>query len=618
MRSLRAKILLGYGLALVLVATVLAWAFYNLRLLGMASGAILSENYKSILAAGNMIEAIEQQDSALLLLLLGYRQEGITLFAAQESRFLPWLGRARDNITIEGESEIVAAIDRRYQEYLQEYPQLTGLNERSPAQARQYYQDRILAASSAVREAAGRLRELNQETMFAASDRAERISARAAASMAGVGGASLVLGLSFSLVLSSWITRPVRRLGEAIRKIADGSYEVQLHAGSSDELGRLAESFNAMVARLRSYHRMNIGKIVEEKRKNDALIRSIDDGILLINDQLLVTNMNPAAERLFALTFQEDAPRHFLELLGDPQLVSLVREALQSGQVPALEGREHTLRIEREGGDRYFQCSLTPVLSAERKRLGVVLLLRDVTRLKEIDRLKDEFLMTASHELRTPLTGIAMSIGLLQESLAGKLDGRDKQLLEVAGAEVARLRSLVSDLLDLSKIESGNIALEIEAVPAETLVEKACAVFRTLAAEKSIQLRCQTEQSAGRVSADANKVGWALTNLIANALRYTVAGGHIEVAARRAGSFVYFSVADDGAGIPPESQSRIFDKFFTVKSENREAGTGLGLAICREIVRAHGGTIWVDSEPAKGSVFTFTIPVERRYDKKST
>jgi NtrC-family two-component system sensor histidine kinase KinB len=611
MRSLRAKILLGYGLALVLIATVLAWAFFNLRLLGRASEAILSENYRSILAAGNMIEAIEGQDSALLLFLLGYRQEGAARFAAQEGRFLPWLGRARDNITVEGESEIVEAIERRYQQYLQEYPELTGLYSKSPVQARQYYQDRILPASSAVREAAGRLRELNQETMFDASSRAEKISSRAAASMAGVGGASLILGLSFSLILSSLISRPVRRLSEATRRIAEGSYEVQLRAASSDELGRLAESFNAMVGRLRSYHRMNIGKIVEEKRKNDALIRSIDDGILLVNDQLQVTNMNPAAERIFELKFEEDKPRHFLELLGDSDLFSLVKDALQSGQVPVLEDRDNTLRIEREGEDRYYQYSLTPVLSTERKRLGIVLLFRDVTRLREIDRLKDEFLMTASHELKTPLTGIAMSIGLLAESLAGKLDGRDKEMLEVAGAEVSRLRSLVSDLLDLSKIESGNIALEFEAIPAETLIEKACSVFKTLAAEKAVHLEWKADEGAGELKADANKIGWVLSNLIANALRYTATNGHIRVGARRAGGFVYFSVADDGAGIPLEAQSRIFDKFVRVKSDER-GGTGLGLAICREIVRGHGGTIWVDSEPGKGSTFTFTIPVERR------
>lgn len=611
MKSFRAKILLGYGLALLLVAAVLGLAFLNLRILGRASAAILSENYRSILAAGKMIDALERQDSALLLFLLGYREEAVEQFTTHEGQFLPWFGRARDNITIEGESEIVAAIGSGYQEYLREYLELTRLYGQSLAQAVEYYHATVLPTFVAVRGAATRLRDLNQETMFAASGRAERIASRAAVSMLGIGGAAIGLGLAFSLVLSSLITRPVRRMSEATERIAEGSYEVQVESASSDELGRLAESFNVMVSRLKSYHRLNIGKIVEEKRKNDALIRCIDDGILLIDDQFQVTNLNPAAERMFDLRFEEDHPRHFLELIGDAQLFALVREGVKSGRIPSLEDGENTLSIEREGGTRYYQFSLTPVLSPERKRLGIVLLFRDVTRLTEIDRLKDEFLMTASHELKTPLTGIAMSIGLLKESLSGKLDGRDAEMLEVAAAEVGRLRSLVSDLLDLSKIESGNIALEVEPVPAETLIEKAVTVFQAQAAEKSVHLSWSVEEGTASVKADSNKISWVLTNLIANALRYTEPDGHIEVRGRRAGGFVYLSVADDGAGIPPEHQLKIFDKFVQVKSDGHEGGTGLGLTICREIVRAHGGTIWVDSEPGKGSVFTFTLPVER-------
>jgi NtrC-family two-component system sensor histidine kinase KinB len=614
-RSLRTKILLGYGLALLLVGAVMVWAVLNLRVLGRASDAILSENYKSILAAENMIEAIERQDSALLLHLLGYREEAARQFTAYESRFLPWLGRARDNITIAGEEQIVAAIEGGYREYLQQYLELARLYREDPARAVEYYHTTVLTIFSRVRGSATRLREINQDTMFAASARAGRIASRAAVSMTGAGGVALILGLVFSLGLSSLIVRPVRRMSEATRQIAEGSYDVQVDTTSQDELGRLAESFNAMVARLRSYHHLNIGKIMEEKRKNDALIRSIDDGILLINDQLSVTNMNPAAERMFNLRFEEDNPRHFLELIGNTELFGLLKSVVEGGKIPSFEDGGNILTARQNGGTQYYQFSFTPVLSPERKRLGIVLLFRDITKLKEIDRLKDEFMIAASHELKTPLTGIEMSIGLLRESLAGRIGGRDAEMLEVAGTEVGRLKSLVGDLLDLSKIESGNIALELEPIAAETLIERTCAIFKPQAAERSIGLAWAAEEGAGRVRVDANKIGWVLSNLIANALRYTHPGGHIEVRGRRAGGFVYFSVSDDGAGIPKEHQSKIFDKFVQVKAAGlkaggREGGSGLGLAICREIVRAHGGTIWVDSEPGKGSTFTFTVPIE--------
>jgi len=497
MKSLRAKILLGYGLALLLLAAVLGWAVHNLRHLGTAGQAILSENYRSILAAGNMLEALASQDGALLELLLGRGREAAARFAAGESRFLPWLGRARDNITIEGEAELVASIERLYQEYLQLYPRLAALNARSPAQAGSFYQESLLPASAAVAGAATRLRELNQQTMYRAGAQAERIAARAAVSMLAVGGAALALGLGFSLVLATWISRPVRQLSAAPGRVAEGSYEGELKGRAGDELGRLAAGFNAMVSRLRAYHRMNIDKLVEEKGKNDALIRSIDDGILLIDDRLQVDNMNPAAERVFGLRFAQDRPLHVLELLGDTELSARVMEAVRGGQSPAAGQRDSTVAIGQGEQARWYQYSLTPVLSAEGRRLATVLLLRDVTRLKEIDRLKDEFLMTASHELKTPLTGIAMSIGLLEESLAGKLESRDREMLEVAATEVGRLRSLVGDLLELSRIESGHIALEFERVPAETLLEKACAVFRQQAAERRVGLGWKADVGTG-------------------------------------------------------------------------------------------------------------------------
>jgi NtrC-family two-component system sensor histidine kinase KinB len=446
--------------------------------------------------------------------------------------------------------------------------------------------------------------------MFDASDRAKRIAARAALSMAGVGGAAIAVGLVFSLVLSSRLTRPVRLMSAATDRVGEGNYDARIGVSSKDELGRLAESFNSMVARLDSYNRLNIGKIVEEKRKSDALIRSIDDGIILINDQLQVTNMNPAAERIFGLRFDQSEPRHLLEIVTEPQLLAQVKEAAHNGSRPSPESGAPTISLERDGALRYYQSYLTPVLAPERKRLGIVLVLRDITRLKEIERLKDEFMMAAAHELKTPLTGIAMSIGLLREGCAGRVDERVGELLDVAEADVGRLRSLVSDLLDLSKLESGSIALQFESVPAETLIERACALLRIQAAEKSVHLSWAVEEQTDWVRAEPSKIDWVLTNLISNALRYTASGGHVEVKGRRAGGFVYFSVADDGVGIPPEHQSRIFDKFAQFKAGAREGGTGLGLAICREIIRAHGGTIWVESEVGKGSVFTFAVPVE--------
>jgi NtrC-family two-component system sensor histidine kinase KinB len=166
----------------------------------------------------------------------------------------------------------------------------------------------------------------------------------------------------------------------------------------------------------------------------------------------------------------------------------------------------------------------------------------------------------------------------------------------------------VHDLLDLSKIEAGRVEMEFETLQVNIPVRKACSVFTKQAEKQQVELACNVPDGLAEVKADPNKITWVLTNLISNALRYTEPGGHIGVAAEELGDFVYLSVADDGAGIPLEYQSRVFDKFVQVKGEKALGGSGLGLAIAREIVKAHGGTIWLHSTPGQGSTFTFTLP----------
>jgi NtrC-family two-component system sensor histidine kinase KinB len=607
--TLRKKILIGYGIALALTIVVLAWAFANLLRLGRASEAILTENYKSILAAENMIDAIERQDSAVLLLILGYDDLGSSQFRENESLFLQWLGRAKDNITIPGEDKVIDRIDSGYSAYLGNFSRLRLLYQSDPHKANIFYHETILPSFKSVRDGCVHLRTINEDTMLAASDRARRIARNAVLSMASIGIAAVGIGLGFSLLLSNFLVRPLRRIMEAAHKIAEGDYKVEVSEDSSDELGRLAFEFNAMVSKLQAYHDLNVGQIVAEKRKGEAIIQSIEDGIVVVDAQFKVTGLNRTAADLFGLDPNEALDRHFLEVIKSDQVFTYIKQSAESGSSPQIEEGENVLTVQHGEAHRHYMFSITPVETSTGSMLGVVLLLRDVTRLKEIDRLKSEFVMTASHELRTPLTSIGMSIDLLREGALEKLNQKEQQLLSAAHEEVQRLKVLVNNLLDLSKIEAGKIEMEFDRVPVRLLFEKAVSPLKSQAEEESVDLSFQVPEDSPSVKADANKVTWVLTNLISNALRYTGERGHIRLFAERIASQVHISVSDNGEGIPYEYQSKIFDKFVQVKGDKATGGSGLGLAICKEIVRAHGGTIWVDSAPGEGSTFTFTLPV---------
>ena len=216
--------------------------------------------------------------------------------------------------------------------------------------------------------------------------------------------------------------------------------------------------------------------------------------------------------------------------------------------------------------------------------------------------------MAASHELRTPLTGLEMSICLLMEHLDPGLSEKDRELFAAAHEETLRMKALVNDLLDLSKIESGKIELEFESIPVQPLLAYMETIFKNQLEIRNVHLSVECLEKLSNVRADSNKIVWVLSNLVSNALRYVPDEGHIWLTAQQSGTFVHLSVRDDGPGIPPEYQSSLFQKFVKVKGRE-SGGSGLGLAICKEIVRAHGGSIWVESQPGKGCTFTFTLPI---------
>ncbi|MGB8718257.1 MAG: ATP-binding protein, partial [Desulfobacterales bacterium] len=599
--TLKKKILIGYGVAFALMGLVVVWAVSNLISLGKATDAILSENYRSILAAENMVDALERQDSGMLLMFLGDADKGIAQFRENEAVFLEWLARAKDNITIQGEAQLARSIEADYAIYRRQFSELTDLRETAKAALRPtYYQETVYPLFAKVREACIGLRNLNEETMYAASLRAGKVAERAIWSTLLVAASALIVALMFSLILAERIVRPIRRFMEASRKISSGDYAVQVAVETGDELGRLAEEFNQMAHQLGRYHEMNIEQIISEKNTGEAILSSIEDGLVVFDTKLKVTAINPAARRLLDLEFTENTPLQCLGILPDPQVCELIRKTVETGAQPAVPDEQRIIVLQKGDASRHYLFSVTAIRGRDRSLSGIVLLLRDVTRLKEVERLKSEFVMAASHELRTPLTSLGMSVDLLLEHASQGLAGKDRDLLQVAHEEVHRMKALVNDLLDLSKIEAGRIEMEFESVPVPTLFEHVKTVFKNQMDMKEVSLTSELTGDLPTVRADANKVAWVLTNLISNALRYVSKGGHISLVAHRIGPHVHLSVRDDGPGIPPEYQSKIFQKFVQVKGQEA-GGTGLGLAICKEIVRAHGGAIWVESSAGRGS-----------------
>lgn len=608
--TLKRNLLLGYGVAAALMSLVVGWAIVNLVTLGTATDAILRENYRSILAAENMMVALERQDSAVLLFLLGELERGTEQVRDNDALFLQWLARAQDNITVPGEADLVQSIETDYAGYRRLLAELLAEPGEAgpPTPGLGLYTSSIFPVFSGVRSACDRLLRLNENTMYEASVHAGHLAKRAIWSTGIVSAAALIVTLIFSLLFSERLVQPLRRFMEASRQIAAGNYTVRVPVVTPDELGRLAGEFNQMATQLGHYHDLKIDQILTEKRKGEAILASIEDGLVVFDPDLAVSAINPAARGLLGLEFADGSTLSCADVLPAPEVRRLVETTLRTGRHQKTTEDERMVVLPGANGARHCLCSITPIHGKDRQPIGIVLLLRDVTRLKEVERLKSEFVMAASHELRTPLTSIGMSVDLLRESAAAGLADRDRELLTTAHEEVERMKSLIHDLLDLAQIETGKIPLEFGAVRVGDLLTRVQEVFRGQLAEKAVQLDVEPAEGLPGMRADATKITWVLTNLVSNALRHVPRGGHVRLGARPMGAYVQLLVADDGPGIPTEYQTRIFQKF--VQVQGRESGgSGLGLAICKEIVRAHGGTIWVESTPGHGSTFAFTVPV---------
>ena len=611
--NLKKKILIGYGIAFTLMGFVATWSIVNVWSLGKTTDQILRDYYRSIQAVENMVDALGRLDSSVLLMLMGDMDKGVPRYHKNNALFREWLDRSRESVAVEGEMEVIHAIERNYREYTEKLGEFYNFERHESGSlplTLAAYKESILPAFDAVKETCIELRTMNEKTMYSVSEKARTDAKRAIFSTLLVASIAAIAALFFSLFFAERLVLPLRRFVDAAQRISAGEFSVQLSVETSDELGQLAVEFNRMTAELRRYHVMNVDRIVAEKNKGEAILASIEDGLVVFDTDGRVTGINPAGCRILKVEFNAQEVLNCTQILPSTVACETVAETVRTGIQPDLPDDRRIITLSHREGPRHYLFSATAIGGNRQKLSGVVLLLKDITQLREVERLKSEFVMAASHELRTPLTSLGMGIDLLIEHAMQYLPDREKELLHAAHDEVHRMKSMIHDLLDLSKIETGRIDLEFEKITVATLFEHARDIFKSQVSMKHINLTVDDTEFMPLVRADTNKIVWVLSNLISNALRYVEEGGHIRLSAGKNGADVRIAVQDDGVGIPSEFQTQIFQKFVRVNKE--ESGrTGLGLAICKEIVRAHGGTIRVESDPGKGSTFIFTLPVAK-------
>ena len=418
-----------------------------------------------------------------------------------------------------------------------------------------------------------------------------------------VGVGVLFIGFITAHGIARRFGAPIEALAAAADNIGQGNFEVALPISSAVEINQLTHRFGIMAEALREHQATNIDELLAGQQRLQAVLDSIDDGLLIIDRQGHLEHLNPVAQR--QLGWDTDRLGQGLgTALERPELDEQLQLVLRGG---TLERAPDDLSIEVDGESRLLTYSLTPVSHTQGHILGAVMVLHDVTEQRAFERVRSEFVLRASHELRTPVTGMHMAFGLFRERTHFAEDSREADLLDTVNEEMQRLMQLINDLLNFSRYQNGLQKLTLAPCSIEDLLGQAQTRFARLAQEKGIELLVEVQGPLPRLQADQAQLERVLDNLIDNALRHTSHDGLIRLQARRHGERMIISVEDNGEGIAYGQQGRIFEPF--VQVGRKKGGAGLGLALCKEIVQLHGGRMGVYSRPGQGTQFYMALAI---------
>ncbi|HVG61789.1 MAG TPA: ATP-binding protein [Hyalangium sp.] len=591
------------ALALVLVGVV---AVFTLGRVGRAGQQILQDNYRSVLSMQRVMEQLERMDSAALFVVAGERQRGQEQQAEQRTKLEAELRVQEQNITEPGEAEATRRLREAWTRYQAELDAFLGLGDTQAL--REHYLAALSPAFQQVKEATSSVLSLNQDAMVRKSDALRRQSEHVNTLMVAAVLAAFFMGLVASTVLTSRALRPVSVLSQAVRRVGQGDMAARAVADGRDEIAQLSRDFNLMAERLQQYRQSSLGELLQAQAASQAAIDSLPDPVIVFGAGGALLNINRAAENTLRMSLETEGDALGRASPETREVLERVRAHVLGGKGPYQpRGYEEAVRVAAPEGDRWLLPRGSPVYGESGDVVGATLILQDVTRLRRFDELKNDLVATVAHEFRTPLTSLRMAIHLCAEGVVGPVTEKQADLLYAAREDCERLQGIVDDLLDLSRIQAGQLALNLQRVPAGELVERALGAHRVAAEDRGVRLSKEVAPEVEVVEGDAERLQLVLSNLVGNGIRHTPAEGEVAVRLAREGEWVRFEVKDTGEGIPPGEQARIFEKFYRAPGAPA-GGAGLGLSIARDIVRAHGGEMGVVSASGQGSTFWFTLP----------
>ena len=602
MFSLRKKMLIGFIGLLLISAAIGTISIRQITSLGGEIGSILKENYISVIACQKMKETIERMDDGVLFMILGFPQKGTEAIDENILKFEEALNIELNNITLSGERESAYRLQELFTSYkslLDSLKQKTNNKE----QLSKIYFSEVMPIFDQIKITADIILSMNQQNMYQTSEHAKKKASRARRTMYMLLMIGAALAIIYIYLIGRWILDPIMHLTASVDEISQGNLDLVISTGAKDEIGHLSEAFNEMAANLRDFRRSDEAKMFRLQHSAQQTFKSLPNIAAALDLNGTIEMSTESAKQMFGLK-----PDLNIRDLNVKWLADLLEKAgaddkiIQTESIPVVQ---HFL----SGKEHYFRPILVPITDRQKQKIGIILILNDITEQIEKDEIKKDLISTVSHQLKTPLTSLRMALHILLEEKIGDLNPKQADLIAAATEESEKLYNIIEKLLNLSRYESGKTGLELKPVSSEKLIFDAIEEFQTVARDQGIELISEKFTSLPDVIADTVQIGHVFANLINNSLKYTSPGGRIKISTGIEDKTVRFFVEDTGRGIPKEYLPMVFNSFFRAPGQEAGSGTGLGLSIVKEIIEAHGGKVKATSSPSKGSTFSFTLPM---------
>ncbi|MDZ7344603.1 MAG: cell wall metabolism sensor histidine kinase WalK [candidate division KSB1 bacterium] len=421
-------------------------------------------------------------------------------------------------------------------------------------------------------------------------------------------GLAILLATAGSYYLSKRISQPITHFTRTATEIARGNFNERVTVDSQDEIGKLARIFNYMTEELHRLRKMDLNKMINEKNKTETIIKNIADGVIVTDPSNRILMMNSVMEKWFGIKEKECVNKPLEAHITNSHLLQFIRN-VQNESKQKQPTTEIVVKSTKTWRDIFLQARAAHVLNEQNDLIGIVTILRDVTREKEIDRMKTELVSMVAHELRSPLTSISGFSELLLDQSVNREQADEYATIILK--EANRLSELINKFLDISKIEAGKSQVKKAPMQIRDVVDKVLDVNLHQAEKKGIVVSVKVSPKFPLVFGDKDMLEQVILNLFSNAVKYSPENTAIEIRLKELENDVLVEVEDNGYGISEKSLPRIFDKFYRVTDNEKvreTTGTGLGLSLVKEIVEIHEGNITVSSKLNEGSTFAFTVP----------